>query len=506
MEVEINKGVSKTEVCIKLEKVAQMDEFRYRMLRENAIPGVIACVRGKVNDSTTYTYDVTGMQSVAVRFEGKKLRKVEIQKLYEDVIRTLLRAEDYFLDKNCFLVSKEFVQYSKGLEGYQLLYCPELRVDIKKQLEDFTEYVLNNVEYSDQQAVTMIYEVFRMIRDDRTTILEVLTFIKEGRKQCNMVKEPEMQKMQPQPVVTPMPSNPVMGANPVIGMEQKKGLENGAMIRQESQTNGMVQNPEEEKVGEVRVTRKKVFFCGAAVITGISGFLAMYWMGLLFMAHTNRLDMSKLVGSGLVIGAVVYYACYRIMEIKEEPKEETVEKKAKKQPVPVMQNVPPVQPVPAMQNMPPVQPMPAMQNMSPVQPVPPMQNMQPAQPIPPIPNISPIESVQPLHTTQQIQEAQCQPSYRLVSSKPKSKEQLILNKFPFVLGKCHEQVDGVIYSDAVSKVHAEFIEKQGVLYVADMSSTNGTYVNHKRITSNQWVSLRNGDHIQIADKEYRLCS
>lgn len=460
MDVEINKGVSKTEVCIKLEKVAQMDEFRYRMIRENAIPGVIACVRGKVNDSTTYTYDVTGMQSVAVRFEGKKFRKAEIQKLYEDVIRTLLGAEEYFLDKNCFLVTKELVQYSKASEGYQLLYCPELRLDINKQLADFTEYVLNHVEYSDQQAVAMIYEVFRMIRDDHTTILEVLTFIKEGRKQCNMGKEPGMQKVQPQPVVTPMPSSPVMGANAAIGMEQKMGLANGAMLRQESQTNGTVQEPKEENAGEVKVTRKKVLFCAAAVITGISGFLAMYWMGLLFMAHTNRLDMSKLVGSGLVIGAVVYYACYRIMEVKEEPKEIMTEKK-------------------------PVQQMPA---------------------IPPVQTLPPMEPVQPLYATQQISEMQYQPSYRLVSAKPKSKEQLILNKFPYILGKCHEQVDGVIYSDAVSKVHAEFIEKQGVLYVADMSSTNGTYVNHKRIASNQWVSLRNGDHIQIADKEYCLCS
>lgn len=124
----------------------------------------------------------------------------------------------------------------------------------------------------------------------------------------------------------------------------------------------------------------------------------------------------------------------------------------------------------------------------------------------PVQTLPPMEPVQPLYATQQISEMQYQPSYRLVSAKPKSKEQLILNKFPYILGKCHEQVDGVIYSDAVSKVHAEFIEKQGVLYVADMSSTNGTYVNHKRIASNQWVSLRNGDHIQIADKEYCLCS
>ena len=54
----------------------------------------------------------------------------------------------------------------------------------------------------------------------------------------------------------------------------------------------------------------------------------------------------------------------------------------------------------------------------------------------------------------------------------------------------------------VSSQHAEFFEKSGALWIRDLHSTNGTYVNGKPVLHEEL--LQAGDLIQFADAAYRL--
>jgi hypothetical protein len=49
----------------------------------------------------------------------------------------------------------------------------------------------------------------------------------------------------------------------------------------------------------------------------------------------------------------------------------------------------------------------------------------------------------------------------------------------------------------VSQVHARVTERDGALWVEDAGSTNGTYVNDKRI--DQAVKLRRGDRVRVGE-------
>ena len=47
----------------------------------------------------------------------------------------------------------------------------------------------------------------------------------------------------------------------------------------------------------------------------------------------------------------------------------------------------------------------------------------------------------------------------------------------------------------VSQLHARLYRRDGRMWVEDLGSTNGTYVNSKRLTSP--LSLRRGDRVQV---------
>lgn len=55
--------------------------------------------------------------------------------------------------------------------------------------------------------------------------------------------------------------------------------------------------------------------------------------------------------------------------------------------------------------------------------------------------------------------------------------------------------------NCVSKEHAEIFERDGILWVRDLNSTNGTYVNGKRVYGA--TKLNEGDIVQFATVVFR---
>jgi EAL domain-containing protein (putative c-di-GMP-specific phosphodiesterase class I) len=76
-----------------------------------------------------------------------------------------------------------------------------------------------------------------------------------------------------------------------------------------------------------------------------------------------------------------------------------------------------------------------------------------------------------------------------------------LANLPFRLGR-DATADLVIYHRRVSKIHAEIVWEEDELWIKDLGSTNGTFVNGRRVHDR--VALVNGDSIHLAEKEFRF--
>jgi EAL domain-containing protein (putative c-di-GMP-specific phosphodiesterase class I) len=77
---------------------------------------------------------------------------------------------------------------------------------------------------------------------------------------------------------------------------------------------------------------------------------------------------------------------------------------------------------------------------------------------------------------------------------------LSLHRLPFRVGR-RPDLELVLPTTSVSKLHAEIYAAGGALCVRDMGSTNGTFVNGQRVRD---APLREGDVLHFAKSEYRL--
>lgn len=75
-------------------------------------------------------------------------------------------------------------------------------------------------------------------------------------------------------------------------------------------------------------------------------------------------------------------------------------------------------------------------------------------------------------------------------------------KIPFVIGKLKEAVDLTIQDDSVSKVHCKVIQEDGLYYLMDLNSQNGTHLNQKQIIPETSVLIYDGDQINIGNEKF----
>lgn len=95
--------------------------------------------------------------------------------------------------------------------------------------------------------------------------------------------------------------------------------------------------------------------------------------------------------------------------------------------------------------------------------------------------------------------------FKLVSTNAPVSLQFIIDKADFLLGRKKAAVDGAIeYNKLVGRVHCRLSLVDGNLFVQDLDSANGTYVNGIKLTGNIPKALNVGDILKLADTEFKV--
>ncbi len=76
-------------------------------------------------------------------------------------------------------------------------------------------------------------------------------------------------------------------------------------------------------------------------------------------------------------------------------------------------------------------------------------------------------------------------------------KQYIMEEFPFVIGKLLGEVDCLINDASVSRLHAKIWKKENTIHIQDLSSTNGTFVNGKRLHPGEETEIKKGDELNL---------
>lgn len=100
------------------------------------------------------------------------------------------------------------------------------------------------------------------------------------------------------------------------------------------------------------------------------------------------------------------------------------------------------------------------------------------------------------------------PSYsemRLVALNAPTPIELKITKTPFTIGMNPAMVDGVLsINKTISRRHCEVSRAGDQYMIADLGSTNGTYINETKLQPKRPYPVKNGDIVRIAFNDFRV--
>lgn len=94
---------------------------------------------------------------------------------------------------------------------------------------------------------------------------------------------------------------------------------------------------------------------------------------------------------------------------------------------------------------------------------------------------------------------------KIVSMNTPERVEIVVNKDEIVVGKKRGSVDVLIeFNKMISRQHCKIARRNKDVYIIDLESVNGTYLNQKRLDPLRPVQIKKGDMIRLANMDFQV--
>lgn len=529
----------------------QIDSMSMGMITNNKIPGIAQTIFTQLDADKFLKYNISAKIPVNQFFAGAVNRKRLIG-VFKGIADAMIAAEDYMLDPNTLLLDLEYIYADVSTCETVLICLPIANVENQNQdLASFFKNIMFTTQFDPTESSDHVAKILNFLNGSP------VFSITEFKKVLNEIENPGMAQQQtaPQaPVVNQQPTPKSAVQTPVVPPVQPP-------VQTPPQVQPPVVPPVAPPVVPQVVPPKQENKAPAIPPMNIPGKPAPQQAETPPEDDGEKISLMYLMQHYNKENAAKYKAQKenKSSASAEKPKKE--KQKGGKTPPPPPQGfaVPGAAPnnagfaIPGAPAQPPVVPpapagvpVPPKPAGVPVPPQPPVQPAVPqgdsaekgktgkglfggvkkpdapqAQPVAPAPFIprDQIQGQQSLNfgettvlggggaigetTVLVSQNVQTKPLPHLI--RKKNNEKIDLNKPVFRIGKEKSYVDYFIGDNtAISRSHANVINRDGTFVVVDTNSTNHTFVNGKMLQANEEVAVAHGDTVRLANEDFEF--
>ena len=147
--------------------------FEEEMLK-HSIPGLLPFQLERLNERICFSYNITQKQEFKEYIQQTKLDCGLICKLLNDIIRKIKEARDYLLEADNFILDPNYIYVGDEGETFWLCYYMGYGQPIRKQLIHLFEAWMKQIDYDDQKTVKLVYALYHLARMDTCTYDQIL--------------------------------------------------------------------------------------------------------------------------------------------------------------------------------------------------------------------------------------------------------------------------------------------------------------------------------------------
>lgn len=488
LEAEVVHDIKKNYLVI---QGTEEKQYMIQMLDGNSVKGFLELDVRILDNKRQYYYDITGKETLVQKSSKAKWKKRDVIQAVSNILDAIGRAREYLLWPDHFVLKPEYVYRQIETGEVFLCYTWSYEKNINEQLTELFSYFLEQVDYADREAVELVYRLYDISREENCTLQRLWSGFSMDRKEIQQKPE-ESQRQYAQAFMVGKENKGCQcgenGRNESIGAKRKEEgpLSNKKNIRRDKdkaetgiqkikKTKSMHKEnkDDKEKKQVVKISVEKIV---VAVVLQIAILLALS-VGAkygLFWQY-GQLSYTKMGGCLLICGILDWYTLSKVFKEEEERDpvwhEEEQEIKQKQE----MQEPKEIKKVSTA-------------------------NFYSYEKTDMIDSEKTIVQPAPLFGRKnEMQRPQCY----LV---PENEEQIKIEvaEFPFFIGRFQKDTDQLKEQVNISRMHCKLEKQNGRFFLSDLHSTNGTYINQKRLEGEGKEEVKEGDVISLADIQYRF--
>lgn len=446
--------------------------YEIPMLLNNKIPYLLDFQITYLNERARYGFDITSNQAIFDWVERRKIKSDDCEHLYSSVFGAIDACCEYLLDERNLVLLPEYIYYDMGKNLYRFIYYVHYHSDIIQQINELSEFLMDHIDYEDERAVLLVYAMYHESKRKEASIDTLITVFKEKKK----LKEDKIlensQKLNGKPeldVDQRLNENQKLDKIPKLEECDYVNNENVELKRKQ-----LIKRP----IMESRQESEKLVSNYPALSYSVVGVTLFVMLIVILYSIRQGLEPTKLMAVILIVASITAYIGSKMFDPKKK-----VEKM-----VPVVEYI--KQPV--------VNDLDQPDNGIN------MDNNYSDNEVPMNKEDDLSECTQLLSIVEEIRDI----DNALGSDNPsnitdlKTQYVLLPEDGKYNIGKITDGLDAVIIESTISRVHAKITMEDENLYITDMGSTNGTYINEENIQPHTRIEIKIGDLLRFANVSY----
>lgn len=439
-----------------LEAEQEIHSYQMQMIQQNSIKGILPIYEYCIDNKVQYHYDITSRQTIVVMLERVLLTSVQMRNFLMQWKDILEQMKEFLLNPDYLLLDVNYIYINLQSGEFFFCYYPRKGKGFKEGIKEVFRYFLDKVNYQDKLGVDMVYQAYQKSLQPEMDFLTICDSVL-GIERSEIVQEREME---------------------IEKEEERDKREKVKKVESviEPQVMPEVLEGEREEKKELPIKREYIVIFFVGICSLFLAFLC-YWV---YQNGIHQQTIVQCIAMILIFGSILGFL---FLKGKEYLKGTKIIKETQEIPYSSEEE----------------------EDISFIR-----KGIREVEEDRGESMLGDIGRERKEYGAESLEGDTVLLGYIEESSKcfliPKGmQEEIIIEKFPFTIGKWKEQVDGVIINDNVSRIHARFEEIDGVYYVIDLNSKNGVYVNGIRNKIQEKVKIQNGDEIKIAALVYQFC-
>lgn len=186
MEVKYKKDLHHSYMVIEVENDMSDKEYCIKLLEHQEVKGILPLERRVIDNQRMLYYEITSMQVMQSLFLKANLTFGQLKNLCEHILMTLERAYEYLLPEDDFILKPEYIYLNVSDFQPQLCFLPGYQTNIKDQIRGLMEYLMNKIDYTDKEAVLLVYQLYAISREENYRFEDLRELLVNGIDQNKM--------------------------------------------------------------------------------------------------------------------------------------------------------------------------------------------------------------------------------------------------------------------------------------------------------------------------------